>query len=189
MEACVQALGARARRATRTAAGWSSCARPSPRGSRSSVSGGRWIPERVIVTSGTSPAMLLVFGAAGRAGDEVIIGTPHYPCYPNFVYACGGTPVLVETARRGGLPARSRHGAPRRITPRTRAIVVGVARQSDGCDPESAETLRALAELGRAAGVGRDLRRSRLRRRGGDVGARGERRGLSCSTASPSAMP
>jgi aspartate/methionine/tyrosine aminotransferase len=42
-------------------------------------------PDRVIVTSGTSPAMLLVFSLLLEPGDEVILGTPHYPCYPNFI--------------------------------------------------------------------------------------------------------
>ena len=54
-------------------------------------------PDRVIVTSGTSPAMLLVFMLLVEPGDEVVIGTPHYPCYPNFVRACGGRPVFVTT--------------------------------------------------------------------------------------------
>ena len=34
-----------------------------------------------------SPAMLLVFSLLVEPGDEVILGTPHYPCYPNFVRA------------------------------------------------------------------------------------------------------
>ena len=47
-------------------------------------------PERVLVTSGTSPAMLLVFSLLVGPGDEVVMGSPHYPCYPNFVRYCGG---------------------------------------------------------------------------------------------------
>ena len=42
--------------------------------------------DRVIVTGGTSPAMLLVFSLLVDPGDEVILGTPHYPCYPNFIH-------------------------------------------------------------------------------------------------------
>ena len=47
-------------------------------------------PDRVLVTSGTSPGMWLVFTLLVEPGDEVILGTPHYPCYPNFVRVCGG---------------------------------------------------------------------------------------------------
>ncbi|MCS5637233.1 MAG: aminotransferase class I/II-fold pyridoxal phosphate-dependent enzyme, partial [Myxococcota bacterium] len=46
-------------------------------------------PARILVSSGTSPAMLLVFSALLEPGDEVVIPTPHYPCYPNFVRHCG----------------------------------------------------------------------------------------------------
>src|SRR5262245_7396255 len=58
--------------------------------------------ERVLVTSGTSPAMLLVFQLLVEPGSEVVIGTPHYPCYPSFVRACGGVPVLVPTDPASG---------------------------------------------------------------------------------------
>jgi (5-formylfuran-3-yl)methyl phosphate transaminase len=65
------------------------------------------------VTSGTSPAMLLVFGLLVEGGDEVLIPTPHYPCYPNFVRFCGGTPVFVPDPRRGRLAGRPGRAAPR----------------------------------------------------------------------------
>lgn len=42
-------------------------------------------PGRIIVTSGTSPAMLLIFAAILEAGDEVLLSNPYYACYPNFI--------------------------------------------------------------------------------------------------------
>ena len=103
-------------------------------------------PERVLVTSGTSPAMLLVFSLLVESGDEVILGTPHYPCYPNFIRFCGGIPVLVPTQPDDAY--RLDPDAVRRaITPRTRAIVVSSPANPTGAI-QSAETLRALAELG-----------------------------------------
>jgi aspartate/methionine/tyrosine aminotransferase len=100
----------------------------------------------VLVTSGTSPAMLLVFSLLVESGDEVVIGTPHYPCYPNFVRFCGGTPVFVRTGPADGwqLDAAAVKAA---IGPRTRAIVVGSPANPTGAVQEPA-TLRALAELG-----------------------------------------
>jgi aspartate/methionine/tyrosine aminotransferase len=103
-------------------------------------------PARVLVTSGTSPAMLLVFLLLVGPGDDVIVATPHYPCYPNFVRACGGTPLLVPTSAEDGYridPAAVR----RALTPRTRAIVVGSPANPTGAI-QSAETLAALASLG-----------------------------------------
>ncbi len=103
-------------------------------------------PERVLVTSGTSPAMLLVFSLLVESGDEVILGTPHYPCYPNFIRVCGGVPVLVPTQAADDY--RLDPDAVRRsVTPRTRAIVVSSPANPTGAI-QSAETLRALAELG-----------------------------------------
>ena len=107
-------------------------------------------PDCVIVTSGTSPAMLLVFSLLLEPGDEVLIGTPHYPCYPNFVRFCGGVPVLVDTD-----PADAGAGAycldpdavRAALSPRTRAIMVTSPANPTGA-VQSAETLRALAELG-----------------------------------------
>jgi aspartate/methionine/tyrosine aminotransferase len=102
-------------------------------------------PARVIVTSGTSPAMLLVFSLLLEPGDEVILGTPHYPCYPNFIRYCGGTPVLVPTdAERGYQLAVADVRAAR--TARTRAIVVNSPANPTGAI-QSRETLRDLAAL------------------------------------------
>jgi len=108
--------------------------------------GARVDPGQVLVTSGTSPAMLLVFQLLVEPGGEVVIGTPHYPCYPNFVRVCGGTPVFVPTDPAAGY-ALDPDAVRRAITPRTRAIVVCSPANPTGAI-QSAETLRALAALG-----------------------------------------
>ena len=62
-------------------------------------------PGRIIVTSGTSPALLLIFAALLEAGDEVLMNDPHYACYPNFVSFLGGVPVFSPVyARNGFIP-------------------------------------------------------------------------------------
>ncbi|MGI9591674.1 MAG: pyridoxal phosphate-dependent aminotransferase [Myxococcota bacterium] len=108
--------------------------------------GTRVDPAQVIVSSGTSAAMLLVFLLLIDPGDEVAIGTPHYPCYPNFVRACGGRPVFVTTRAEEGyrLDPDAVRAA---VTPRTRAIVVASPANPTGAI-QSAETLSALAEIG-----------------------------------------
>ncbi|MEM9177299.1 MAG: pyridoxal phosphate-dependent aminotransferase [Myxococcota bacterium] len=103
-------------------------------------------PARVLVTLGTSSAMTLVFACLVEPGDEVIVPTPHYPCYPNFVRFCGGEPIFVETDAANGWhidPERVR----RAITPRTRAIVVGSPANPTGAVQPRA-VMEALAELG-----------------------------------------
>ena len=103
-------------------------------------------PERVLVTSGTSPAMLLVFSLLVEPGDEVVIATPHYPCHPSFVRHAGGEPVFVATDPARGYPLDP-DAVRRALTPRTRAIVVASPANPTGAI-QSAETLAALAALG-----------------------------------------
>jgi aspartate/methionine/tyrosine aminotransferase len=102
--------------------------------------------ERVLVTSGTSPAWLLVLSLLVEPGDEVLLGTPHYPCYPNFIRQLGGQPVLVPTRAESGWQLDPDAVAAAR-TPRTRAIIAASPANPTGA-VESAETLRALAALG-----------------------------------------
>ncbi|MCJ7546689.1 MAG: pyridoxal phosphate-dependent aminotransferase [Deltaproteobacteria bacterium] len=80
-------------------------------------------PDQVLVTSGTSPAMLLLFSALLDQGDEVILPNPHYPCYPNIISYVQGRPVLVATEEEEGfqyLPAEIK----KRITARTKGIII-----------------------------------------------------------------
>jgi aspartate/methionine/tyrosine aminotransferase len=103
-------------------------------------------PERVLVTQGTSSAMSLVFSCLLEPGDEVIIPTPHYPCYPNFVRFCGAEPVFVPTEASDGWhidPERVRAA----ITPRTRAIIVASPANPTGAIQPRA-VMERLAELG-----------------------------------------
>jgi aspartate/methionine/tyrosine aminotransferase len=102
--------------------------------------------DRVLVTSGTSPAMLLVFLLLVERGDEVIIPTPHYPCYPGFVQACGGRPVMVPTRAEDAyrIPVDAVRAA---VGERTRAIVVSSPANPTGAVQDEG-TVSALAELG-----------------------------------------
>jgi len=63
-------------------------------------------PEQVIVTSGTSPAMLLVFSALLSPGEKVILSNPGYACYPNFIRFADGEPVFVNVYEEDGFQYR-----------------------------------------------------------------------------------
>ena len=104
------------------------------------------VPERVLVTQGTSSAMTLTFACLVDPGDEVLIPTPHYPCYPNFVRVFGGKPVFVPTRAEDGWhidPERVRAA----ITPRTKAIIVGSPANPTGA-VQPPDVMARLAELG-----------------------------------------
>jgi len=59
-------------------------------------------PEQILVTSGTSPALLLLFAALLEPADEIILSNPYYPCYPNIIRFVGGAPVFVEVMEEEG---------------------------------------------------------------------------------------
>jgi len=102
-------------------------------------------PDQVVITSGTSPGMLLLFSVLLDRGDEVILPDPYYPCYPNFVQYVGGVPKALPTEEAEGFryePQRVRES----IGPRTKAIVVNSPSNPTGVVMEP-ERLREIASL------------------------------------------
>jgi len=102
--------------------------------------------EQVIVTSGTSPALLLSLAALCDPDDEVIVSNPYYPCYPNFCRVLGIRVKLVPTVERDGFlfdPDKVRKA----LTRRTRAIIVNSPSNPTG-QILDADRLRALCRLG-----------------------------------------
>ena len=103
-------------------------------------------PERIVVCSGTSPAMMLVFSLLLEAGDEAIISDPGYACYPNFIRFSGGVPVAVPVRAEEGFELDPRAVASR-INPRTKAIVINSPSNPTGT-LLSARRMEAIADLG-----------------------------------------
>ncbi|NWF91322.1 MAG: pyridoxal phosphate-dependent aminotransferase [Syntrophaceae bacterium] len=80
-------------------------------------------PEQVLVASGTSPALLLLFAALLEPGEEVILSNPYYPCYPNIIRFVGGVPLFVDVFEEEGfqyLPEMIEE----KLSPRVKAIMV-----------------------------------------------------------------
>jgi len=103
-------------------------------------------PDQILVTAGTSPAMLLLFTVLLDPGDRVILSDPHYACYPNFVRYAEGEPVYVRVEEEDGFqyhPPTIRE----RLSPRVRAILVNSPANPTGA-VLSRERMAAVAELG-----------------------------------------
>lgn len=105
----------------------------------------------VIVTQGSSPAMLLLFGALLDPGDEVIMPDPCYPAYPNYVTFLGGEPVSVRVRAEDGFRFRVDE-VERSITPRTKAIMLNSPANPTGGVLGPGD-LAALADLADRHGV------------------------------------
>jgi len=80
-------------------------------------------PDQVVITSGTSPAILLIFSALLEPGDQVIISDPHYACYPNFIKFLQGEPVAIPVYEKDGFQNRP-ETIKKKITNRTRSIFI-----------------------------------------------------------------
>jgi aspartate/methionine/tyrosine aminotransferase len=103
-------------------------------------------PDQILVTSGTSPAMLLLFMSLLERGEEVILPNPYYACYPNFIRGVEGNPVFVPVAEEEGFQYRPEDIKPL-IGPRTRAIFINSPANPTG-NLMPAERMKAIADLG-----------------------------------------
>jgi len=102
-------------------------------------------PEQILVTAGTSPAMLLLFMSLLEPGDQVVMSDPYYACYPNFVKYAGGEPTYVPVAEDDGFQLRP-DDVKARLGPRTRAVLVNSPANPTGT-VLGPDRMRALAGL------------------------------------------
>ncbi|MGH7391670.1 MAG: pyridoxal phosphate-dependent aminotransferase [Candidatus Rokuibacteriota bacterium] len=102
-------------------------------------------PAQILVTPGTSPAMLLLFGHLLDPGDEVVLSDPYYACYPNFIRYAEGVPVYVGATEDDGFQLRPEAVAAR-LGPRTRAVVINSPANPTGT-VLAADRMEALARL------------------------------------------
>ena len=102
-------------------------------------------PDCIVVTLGSSGAMLLAFAALLEAGSEVLMTDPCYACYPKFVSVFDGVPVFIpvreEDNFRLDIPELQAH-----LGSRTRAILINSPSNPTGTLIES-ERLAELVEV------------------------------------------
>ena len=103
-------------------------------------------PDRILVTSGTSPALFMIFSALLEAGDEIIMSDPHYPCYPNFAEFLGAKPVSIKVEEEDAFQLRSSE-IKKKIGPKTRAILINSPSNPTG-NLLSRERMEEIAGLG-----------------------------------------
>ena len=103
-------------------------------------------PDQILVTAGTSPAMLLLFSTLLDPGDRVLLTDPHYAVYPNLIRYPGGEPIFAATFEAEGFQCRTDELAAL-VTPRTKAALVNSPANPTGA-VMPAERLRAVGGLG-----------------------------------------
>ncbi|MDD3078110.1 MAG: pyridoxal phosphate-dependent aminotransferase [Paludibacter sp.] len=102
-------------------------------------------PECILVTSGSSPAILMTLMILCGTGDEVIMSNPGYPCYKNFTLACHAEPVFVDLCAEKGFQYNIDE-IKSKITDKTQAIFVNSPMNPTGTLIDDA-VFKGLAEL------------------------------------------
>jgi aspartate/methionine/tyrosine aminotransferase len=103
-------------------------------------------PDQILVTSGTSPAMLLAFVALLERGDNVILPNPHYACYPSFITLADGAPRFVNVFEEDGFHYRP-EVITKRINKKTKALLINSPSNPTG-NVLDKERMQELSTLG-----------------------------------------
>jgi (5-formylfuran-3-yl)methyl phosphate transaminase len=105
-------------------------------------------PERVIITSGTSPAILVALATILESGEEVILSDPHYACYPNFIRFCGGLPKTIRVYEEDGFQYRP-ETIRTQLASNTKAIFINSPANPTGnlLEPERMQEIAGLGRL------------------------------------------
>ena len=108
-------------------------------------------PDRVLVTSGSSPALLLALQVLCDVGDEVLVSNPGYPCYRDFALACHATPREVPVSAENGFQFDAKDVAAA-LTPKAKAVFVNSPMNPAGTLAEP-ESLKRIVDLCAANGT------------------------------------
>ncbi|MCE9624754.1 MAG: pyridoxal phosphate-dependent aminotransferase [Deltaproteobacteria bacterium] len=104
-------------------------------------------PDQILVTAGTSPAMLLLFNALLNRGDEVVLSDPHYPCYANFLRFAEARPVFVKVREEDGFQFRP-EAVRKKLGKKTKAVLINSPANPTGC-PLPSSVMKSLAKTGK----------------------------------------
>lgn len=102
-------------------------------------------PECIVVTSGSSPALLMAVMLLCGAGDELLMSNPGYACYRNFALACNAVPAEVTLRAETGFDY-DMDELRRAVGSRTRALIINSPMNPTGT-LLGPSTMQALAGL------------------------------------------
>ncbi|MBO4397116.1 MAG: pyridoxal phosphate-dependent aminotransferase [Bacteroidaceae bacterium] len=103
-------------------------------------------PEQILVTCGSSPAILFLMLMLCDNGSEVILSNPGYSCYKNFVLAAHAKPVYMPLYAEQGFQYNV-EDIRQKITPNTAAIFINSPMNPTGA-VLSEEFMKEVSTLG-----------------------------------------
>lgn len=102
-------------------------------------------PKQIIITSGSSPAILLALSVLCEPNDEVILSDPGYACYANFIRFIDAKAIKIPVYEQDGFQYRPEHIA-KYISNTTRAIFINSPMNPTG-NLLSTEVMQELAKF------------------------------------------
>ena len=102
--------------------------------------------ERVIITIGSSPALLLAMLTVLDPGDEILITDPHYACYPQIINVARGVAKKIPVYESDGYQVDSAE-IRKKIGKKTKAILVNSPANPTGAVMNT-DVFRELSEMG-----------------------------------------
>ena len=101
--------------------------------------------EDIIVTTGVTEALMMIFGACLEPGDEILVPGPTYPPYITYSKFYGGAPVSYRTMEERGWDPDI-EDIKNKISPRTKCLaIINPNNPTGGLYPE--ETLRKILKV------------------------------------------
>jgi len=103
--------------------------------------------DQLVVTTGGSEALLFAFLAITDPGDEVLVPEPFYTNYNSYAAMASVRLIPLETEPKTGFHLPEREAIERKITERTRAILICNPNNPTGTvyTPEELQVLREIA--------------------------------------------
>lgn len=108
-------------------------------------------PERVIVTAGSSAALLLVMALVVDRDDQILLSDPGYPCNRHFVRVLEGEPVGIDVGPDTGYQL-SADLIERHWTARTRGVLIASPSNPTGTKVEPDEMRKIASTVARRSG-------------------------------------
>jgi len=108
-------------------------------------------PEDVVVTTGVTEALMLIFGATLNPGDEILVPGPTYPPYITYPIFYDGKAISYRTVEENGWQPDA-EDIRRKITKRTKAIAVINPNNPTGAYYDE-KTIREIADIAGEYGI------------------------------------
>lgn len=108
-------------------------------------------PNRIIITSGASGALMLAAMALINPGDEVLMPDPSYPANQNFILAAGGVPRLIPSSAQQRFQL-SAEDVRQNWSPATRGVLIASPSNPTGTTIALEELRELVAEVRRRDG-------------------------------------